>query len=151
MNLPYQKVLKPFAELTSHELYAVIHLRNEVFVVEQNCVFQDADGKDTDSHHLLIWDEESLMAYARLLPKGLAYEEMSIGRIVSSPAYRGRGAGKILLNESIQACNELFGIGPIKIGAQLYLKRFYESFGFKQSGALYLEDGIEHIEMTRPE
>ncbi len=132
------------------ELYAVVRLRNEVFVVEQNCVFQDADGKDPDSHHLLIWNEDTLMAYARLLPKGLAYEEMSIGRIVSSPAYRGRGAGKILLTESIQACIELFGYGPIRIGAQLYLKRFYESFGFVQSGELYLEDGIEHIEMTRP-
>ena len=140
---------KPFGLLTPHELYAIIRLRNEVFVVEQNCVFQDADNKDPDCHHLMIWDQEKLVAYARLLPPGLAYEAMSIGRIISSPDYRGTGAGKLLVTKSIAACGELFGEGAIQIGAQLYLKKFYESFGFEQAGELYLEDGIEHIPMLR--
>ena len=129
-------------------MYAIIRLRNEVFVVEQNCVFQDADNKDQHAHHLMIWDIENLVAYARLLPKGLAYE-MSIGRIISSPVYRGTGAGKLLMSHAIDACNKLFGEGPIRIGAQLYLKKFYESFGFVQTGDMYLEDGIEHVEMMR--
>lgn len=138
---------KPFAALTPAELYDIMHLRNQVFVVEQNCVYQDADGKDPYCHHLTIRDGETLAAYARLLPKGLAYEQMSIGRVVSAPSHRGTGAGKILLQQSITACRALFGEGPIKIGAQLYLKKFYESFDFIQSSEMYLEDEIEHIHM----
>lgn len=140
---------KPFATLTPYELYAVIRLRNEVFVVEQNCVFQDADNKDQHCHHLLLWDNDTLVAYARLLPKGLAYEEMSIGRIISAPAYRGTGAGKLLVQKALEACKELFGEGSIKIGAQLYLKKFYETFGFIQTSDVYDEDGIDHIEMMK--
>jgi ElaA protein len=140
---------KPFSELSPDELYAIIRLRNEVFVVEQNCVFQDADNKDQHAHHLMIWDIENLVAYARLLPKGLAYEQMSIGRIISSPVYRGTGAGKLLMAHAIDACRKLFGEGTIRIGAQLYLRKFYESFGFVQTGDMYLEDGIEHVEMMR--
>ena len=117
---------KGFADLTPDELYAIIRLRNEVFVVEQNCVFQDADNKDQNCHHLMVWDNEHLVAYARLLPNELAYEQMSIGRVISSLAYRRRGAGKVLMTHAIEACNSLFGDGPIKIGAQLYLKKFYE-------------------------
>lgn len=150
MPLTYRNQLTYFSALKPIELYAALQLRNEVFVVEQNCVFQDADGKDPECHHLFLWEGDNLAAYARLLPRGLAYAEMSIGRIISSPAYRRKGAGKALLSASIHYCFELFGPGPIKIGAQLYLQKFYESFGFQQSGDLYLEDGIEHIEMTRP-
>lgn len=145
----YTIYFKPFAELTPFELYAIIRLRNEVFIVEQNCVFQDADNKDLFSHHLMLWDDEILVAYARLLPKGLVYEQMSIGRVISSPAYRRTGAGKILMVRAIAACKALFGDGPIKIGAQLYLKKFYESFGFVQTSDIYLEDNIEHIEMRK--
>ena len=140
---------KSFNELTPHELYAILQLRSEVFVVEQNCVFQDADNKDQFCHHLMVWDNKNLVAYARLLPKGLAYEQMSIGRVISSPAYRKTGVGKILMFQAVGACYSLFGEGAIKIGAQLYLKKFYESFDFIQSGDLYLEDGIEHIEMIK--
>ena len=140
---------KAFADLTPNELYTLIRLRNEVFVVEQNCVYQDADNKDPSCHHLLVWDSEQLIAYARLLPPGLAYPQMSIGRVISSPAFRRTGAGKILLGNAIEACRQLYGDGPIRIGAQLYLKKFYESFGFVQTSDLYLEDAIEHIEMTR--
>jgi ElaA protein len=147
---PYKIYYKPFAELSPYELYAIVRLRNEVFVVEQNCVFQDADNKDQDSLHLMIWHKEQLVAYARLLAPGLSFEEMSIGRIISSPAYRGTGAGKLLVSKSIDACYELFGQGPIHIGAQLYLEKFYGSFGFVPVGDVYLEDGIKHIEMIKP-
>jgi ElaA protein len=140
---------KSFGSLSPQELYAILRLRNEVFVVEQQCIFQDADNKDLYCHHLLLWDQEQLVAYARLLAPGLAYAQMSIGRVVSSPAARGTGAGRQLMQHAIAACHELFGPGPIKIGAQLYLKRFYESFGFVQTGPMYLEDGIEHVEMVR--
>jgi ElaA protein len=117
-------------------------LRNEVFVVEQQCVFQDADGKDPYAHHLTIQKGDVLIAYARLLPPGIAYEYMSIGRVISAATSRRTGAGKLLMKEAIAECRRLFGEGPIKIGAQLYLKNFYGSFGFAPIGEVYLEDNI---------
>lgn len=140
---------KAFARLLPSELYAILRLRNEVFVVEQHCIFQDADNKDQLAHHLMIWCDDLLVAYARLLPAGAAYAEMSIGRIVSSPAYRGTGVGKLLVSRAIETCIGLFGKSPIRIGAQLYLRSFYGAFGFEEKGPIYLEDGIEHIEMRR--
>ncbi|WP_026763952.1 GNAT family N-acetyltransferase [Sediminibacterium salmoneum] len=142
--------LKSFEELLPEELYAIIRLRNEVFVVEQNCVFQDADNKDQGSLHLMYWNRKELMAYCRLLPAGLAYKEMSIGRVVSSPLYRKTGAGRQLIKEAIDRMYKTFGSGPIRIGAQCYLIQFYASFGFEAEGEVYLEDGIEHIEMIMP-
>ena len=141
-------VLKTFEALTPNELYTILRLRNEVFVVEQNCVFQDADNKDQESFHLMFWRSKQLIAYCRLLPPGLMYNEMSIGRVVSSPSARGISAGKRLIAEAIDCCYQQFGKGPIRIGAQCYLINFYASFGFKNEGAVYLEDGIEHIEMV---
>ena len=141
--------LKKFEDLTPYELYAVLQLRNEVFVVEQNCVFQDADDKDQNSYHLMGFDNNKLVAYTRLVPAGEIYELPSIGRVVTSPSARGTGAGRELMRESIAAVENLFGIQPIKIGAQLYLRKFYESFGFQQASDVYLEDGIEHIYMIR--
>ena len=138
---------KPFNALTPAELYAILQLRSEVFVVEQNCVFQDMDNKDAACHHLMCWQEEKLMAYARIVPAGISYTETSIGRIVSSPTSRGMGIGKELIRQSITLCYSLHGKGIIRIGAQYYLKGFYESFGFQQDSSIYLEDGIEHIEM----
>lgn len=140
-------VIKKFDELTPQELYAILQLRNEVFVVEQNCVFQDADNKDQRSYHLMGWQNEKLAAYTRLVPPGVAYDKPSIGRVVTSPSVRGSGAGKELMKISIEKTKQLFGDIPILIGAQLYLKKFYESLGFQQSSEIYLEDGIEHIEM----
>ena len=143
--------LKKFEALTAYELYDIIWLRNEVFVVEQQCVFQDADYKDQKAWHLMGYDAENrLLAYCRLLPAGVSYEEPSIGRVVVHPAFRRTGAGKLLMRRAIQECEQLFGVGPIRIGAQLYLKRFYEEFGFRQQSDVYLEDGIAHIEMLRP-
>lgn len=146
---PYQVYRKYFDELSPLELYRIMQLRNEVFVLEQQCIYQDADNKDLKSHHLMIWDGDQLVAYSRLLPPGLAYTEMSIGRVISSPEYRKKGAGRLLLKEAIEACHILFGEGPIRIGAQLYLKKFYESFGFEKDSDVYLEDNIEHILMIR--
>ena len=140
---------KYFDALTPFELYDIIKLRNEVFVVEQNCVFQDADAKDQKCYHLMGLVENQLAAYARLVPPGVSYEYVSIGRIVTSPAYRAKGVGKALLVAAINQCNSLFGEQTIKIGAQLYLKKFYEGFGFRQTSDVYDEDGIPHIMMIR--
>ena len=141
-------VLKKFDELTAAELYAIIKLRNEVFVVEQNCVYQDADDKDQLSYHFTGWDGATLVAYTRIIPPGISYSEASIGRVVTSPKYRKTGAGKILMQESITKVFSRFNCSKIKIGAQVYLTKFYESLGFFKSGHEYLEDGIPHIEMT---
>jgi len=141
---------KKFEALTTRELYAILRLRSEVFVVEQNCVFLDMDNKDLYCYHLMGWEGGELLGYSRVLNAGISYEESSIGRIVSSPAARGRGIGRELLVQSIDTLYTLFGKQDIRIGAQYYLKKFYESFGFVQKGDIYLEDGIEHIEMLLP-
>jgi ElaA protein len=140
---------KSFGELNSHELYAIMRLRNEVFIVEQNCVYQDADNKDQKSFHLLGWVGNDLAAYARLLPKGVSFPYASIGRVITSQKFRSSGAGKALMKQAINYCYQLFGNQPIKIGAQLYLKKFYEGFGFQQVSDEYLEDDIPHIEMLK--
>lgn len=144
-------IVKKFEALTPYELYNIMWLRNEVFVVEQNCVYQDADYKDQKGWHLMGVDEDNkLMAYVRLLPAGVSYEKQpSIGRVVTNPAARGTGAGRELMNVAIKQCEELFGKIDIKIGAQYYLLKFYNSLGFKQTSEIYLEDNIEHIEMIR--
>ncbi len=139
----------PFTQLTVLELYEIMALRQEVFVVEQDCPYLDADGKDQDSWHLMGRNEGGkLLCYTRLLPEGLSYEGyVSIGRVVSSPDARGAGAGKLLMQRSIEMCRCLFGNLPVKIGAQSYLLKFYEGFGFQPVGAEYLEDGIPHTKM----
>ena len=141
-------ICKKFDELTPDELYAVLQLRNEVFVVEQNCVFQDADNKDQYCYHLMGWQQNDLIAYSRIVPPKISYSESSIGRIVTSPKARKTGAGKKLVELSIRELHVLFGNIPVKIGAQMYLKKFYESFGFRQTSDIYLEDNIPHIEMV---
>ena len=140
----------PFDQLTLTELYAVLALRQEVFVVEQNCPYQDCDGKDQPAWHLLGRDETgALVCYTRLLPAGVAYPDYpSIGRVVSAPVARGTGAGRVLLARSIEQCYVLFGPRAIKIGAQTYLLKFYEDFGFRSTGEEYLEDGIPHTKMV---
>ena len=114
-------ICKRFEELAPKELYAVLKLRNEVFVIEQNCVYQDADGKDESCFHLLGYVDNNLAAYARLVPAKAAFAEISIGRVVTSPAYRNVGAGRQLMHKAIEQCCELFGKQPIRIGAQLYM------------------------------
>ena len=138
---------KAFDELNAKELYQALRLRNEVFVVEQDCVFQDADNKDQGCLHFMGWVENDLVAYTRLAPPGYIYEEASIGRVVTAPAYRGKGLGQELMQRSVEACMSYFGQVNIKLGAQYYLKEFYASFGFVPVGDAYIEDGIKHIYM----
>ena len=142
-------ILKEFDKLTVEELYALLQLRSEVFVVEQKCVFQDMDNKDKYSHHLMGWQNNKLAAAARLLPPGISYKEASIGRVVTSLGCRNKGIGKLLMGKSIEITEQLFGRQSIKIGAQLYLLDFYSSLGFQPASPIYLEDGIEHLEMIR--
>jgi ElaA protein len=145
--MPLHWVLKKFEELNAAELYSILQLRNEVFVVEQNCVYQDADDKDQLSWHLAGRDENKVVAYTRIIPPGVSYEEASIGRVVTSPATRRSGIGRELMQLSIDHTFRLFECTAIRIGAQLYLQDFYTSLGFVQCSEEYLEDGIPHIEM----
>jgi ElaA protein len=138
---------KRFDALTLEELYKILRLRSEVFVVEQNCVFLDMDNKDFFCDHLMGWRENILVGYSRIVPAGISYEETSIGRIVSSPGARGLGIGRELMQQGIETLYMLHGKRDIRIGAQYYLKAFYGSFGFVQTGEIYPEDGIDHIEM----
>ncbi|MBL7777126.1 MAG: GNAT family N-acetyltransferase [Chitinophagales bacterium] len=142
-------ICKPFADLTLAELYAMMQLRQEVFIVEQNCPYLDADGKDVKSHHLLCYDTDALVAYCRLLPSGVSYEEPSIGRVITAARVRNTGLGKLLMQKAIEHIELLFGNNTIRIGAQAYLKKFYEQFGFEDMQQPYLEDGIPHLIMLR--
>jgi len=138
-----------FEELTVAELYAVLQLRSEVFVVEQACIFQDMDGADAQAMHLLGSLRGALVAYARCFDAGIKFAEASIGRIVISPGLRGSGAGHALVEKAIACLYVPSGAPAIRIGAQDRLSDFYRQHGFKASGPVYLEDGIVHIEMLR--
>lgn len=139
----------PFEGLQPLIMYSLLQLRTAVFVVEQNCVFQDMDNHDQAALHLLGWDEEGLVACARLLPAGITYKEASIGRVATALRVRGKRVGRNLMSEAIDAIEDAYHSDCIKIGAQEYLRAFYESFGFVQCGLAYLEDGIPHIPMLR--
>ena len=142
--------LKPFDELALAELYELLRLRVEIFVVEQNCPFQDIDGLDNRAYHLLgFTDAGELAAYARLFDADISYAQVAIGRVAVGLTYRRHGLGQELMQQAVAQCEMLFGAQAIKLGAQLYLKQFYEGFGFKQCGEEYLEDGIPHIPMLR--
>lgn len=141
---------KTFEALTPYELYAILQLRSEVFVVEQQCVYLDTDNKDQVSYHVMAWQQHKLVAYTRLVPAGISYPEPSIGRVVTSPAVRGTGIGRTLMQHSISTLYSLWGKTTITIGAQYYLRNFYSSLGFQQCSEVYLEDGIEHITMFLP-
>ncbi len=138
---------KPFSLLTTEELYKILQLRADVFVVEQNCVYRDADDKDQDSYHLCGWEERQLAAYARILPPDISYTEASIGRVLTNAAFRRKGSGKELMEKAVELTLQQFDVDTIRIGAQLYLQKFYTELGFIQTSDVYLEDGIEHIEM----
>ena len=136
-----------FNELSVAELYAIMQLRNEVFVVEQNCVYQDADDKDFKSWHLTGWDGAQLAAYCRILPPGISYPDASIGRVVTSPLYRKTGKGRTLMLKAIVRTLSQFNCSNITISAQFYLTDFYKSIGFTAFDEMYLEDNIPHIKM----
>jgi len=139
--------IKPFEALTVNELYDVLKLRSEIFVVEQNCVYLDIDGKDRKALHLIGVYDSKIVAYARLFDSGISFDNASIGRVVVDADYRDRKWGHDLMREAIAGIKSSFGKDKITIGAQLYLKKFYESHGFIQISEMYLEDDIPHIEM----
>ena len=147
MKLKWQ--IKPFEALSANELYDFLRLRSEVFVVEQNCIYLDLDGKDKLALHLFGEYEGKIVAHSRLFKAGISFDNASIGRVVVDPQYRDRKWGHDLMKESISGIKEHFGENKITIGAQLYLKKFYESHGFVQSSEMYLEDDIPHIEMKK--
>ncbi|MEM6687512.1 MAG: GNAT family N-acetyltransferase [Bacteroidota bacterium] len=141
--------VKSFDELTIDELYDILQLRSEVFVVEQDCVYQDIDGKDRKALHVFGVADENIVAYTRLFKAGDYFENASIGRVVVSENARAFGYGHDIMKASIAAINDHYQTEAIKISAQTYLRKFYNSHGFTQVGTAYLEDGIPHIAMTR--
>ncbi|MDY0780470.1 GNAT family N-acetyltransferase [Tenacibaculum sp. IB213877] len=141
--------VKTFNQLTTSELYDILQLRSEVFVVEQNCVYQDIDGKDQKALHILGIKNNKLIAYTRLFKGGDYFDEASIGRVVVKQSERKYGYGHDLMKFSIETIEEKFNTSTIKIGAQTYLQKFYESHGFKKIGKEYIEDGIPHIHMVK--
>jgi ElaA protein len=143
-------IFKYFDELTATELYDLLQLREEVFQLEQTCIYKDIDDKDRKCWHLLLYNNDELVAYARLLPEGLSYKGYSsIGRVVSKSVYRRAGYGRLVMKEALHNISQLFPEIPVKISAQAYLQHFYESFGFVRTGAPYLEDDIPHIAMIK--
>ncbi len=141
--------IRRFDELSATDVYAILQLRSEVFIVEQNCVYQDIDGKDQKALHLIGEENGQLVAYARLFKPGDYFEQASIGRVIVKQDYRDRKLGQLLMREAIEAMQSHFGETKITISAQLYLKKFYESQGFVSTSEMYLEDDIPHIEMKR--
>ncbi|TWP29715.1 GNAT family N-acetyltransferase [Apibacter muscae] len=141
--------IKRFNELSIIELYHLLKLRSEVFIIEQNSIYQDLDDKDLEAYHILIYIKNELGAYSRILPKNISFTEASIGRVVVKNKFRSIGLGKILMNESIENLYNLLGKQPIKISAQFYATNFYKKLGFEVIGKTYFEDGIEHIEMLK--
>lgn len=147
--------LQPFSALTAAKLQAIHVARQAVFIVEQNCPYQDADDYDLSSHHLCDWGtlvdgSEQLLAYLRIVPPRGKFIEPSIGRVITAAAGRGQGLGRELLRRGVAATAQLYPAQPIRIAAQHYLEQFYQRFGFVTASEIYLEDGIPHIAMLRP-
>lgn len=140
---------KSFSELSTKELYDILKLRAEVFVVEQNCVYQDIDGKDQKALHVIGFKNDKIVAYCRIFKPGDYFEKASIGRVVVAVNERKFGYGHVIFQHSVEAVKKFFNETSIKISAQLYLKKFYESHGFFQVGEGYLEDDIPHIGMLK--
>ncbi|MGX1022958.1 GNAT family N-acetyltransferase [Psychroflexus sp. MBR-150] len=138
-----------FLELKKQQLYDILQLRSEVFVVEQDCVYQDIDGYDQIATHVLAYDEKALVAYARILPPKTYFEELSIGRIIVKETHRGQALGHKLMTFCIDFISTQFKPQTIKLSAQEHLKSFYQQHGFQQQGDGYLEDGIPHVAMYR--
>lgn len=141
--------IKHFDELSSKEVYELLLLREEVFQLEQNCLYKDIDGKDIYCYHVLLYVNEELAAYTRIVPEGISYRDfVSIGRVVSSSKWRNEGMGRKVMQKTMEVMEELFPEQDIKISAQAYLQKFYEDFGFVKISEPYLEDDIPHIAMV---
>ncbi|WP_088103648.1 GNAT family N-acetyltransferase [Halalkalibacter urbisdiaboli] len=141
--------IKPFTQLTTKEFYEITQLRIDVFVVEQNCPYRELDGLDEKAFHVIGRDEEQVVAYSRLFSHGVLCEQASIGRVLVRASKRNKGYGKELLNHSIHYLEEQCGTSSIKIMAQHYLERFYQSFGFITVSGVYDDEGIPHVDMIR--
>jgi ElaA protein len=141
--------VKKFESLSLKELYDLLQLRSEVFVVEQDCVYQDIDGKDEAALHVLGYVDKTLAAYTRCFARGIYFEEAAIGRVVVSKNFRGKDMGHKIMKESLEALFEHFGEQTVKLSAQTYLIDFYKAHGFNPTGVEYLEDGIPHIAMIK--
>ena len=139
-------VIKKFDELTVDELYDILKLRVDVFVVEQNCPYPEIDDKDQNAYHIWLKDEDRIVSYLRVLDKGVSFEDAALGRVIS--AKRRKGYGTIVLKEGIRIAKEKFGADKITIEAQVYARKFYENVGFKKVSEEFLEDGIPHILVT---
>lgn len=141
--------IKKYKDLTIEELYRILKVRNEVFVVEQNCPYQDCDGKDKLAYHLFLEVNGNIIAYTRILDKGVSYNEVSIGRFLVQEKHRGKGLAKEMLVKAISFIEESLNEKAIRLSGQVYIKDFYKSFGFKEVSDTYLEDDIPHVEMLR--
>ncbi|HFI0944056.1 TPA: GNAT family N-acetyltransferase [Streptococcus suis] len=139
--------MKAFDQLSLQELYTILTLRMDVFVVEQACPYPEVDGKDPNCLHLLGTDEGELVAYLRILPAGLSYDEVSIGRVVIKPSHRGKGLARPMMEQAIDFITTVWEESQIKIGAQAHLEKFYGSLGFESVSEVYLEDNIPHLDM----
>ncbi len=142
-------LVKKFEELTTTELYELLQLRSEVFVVEQDCVYQDIDGKDDKALHIIGVKDRQIVAYARCFKPGVYFKEAAIGRVVVSEVQRKHGYGHDIIEASIEAISKTYNATTIRLSGQKYLIKFYESHGFKQVGEGYLEDGIPHVAMVK--
>ena len=138
-----------FEALEIEQLYDLLQLRSQVFVVEQNCVYQDIDGKDQQALHVLGYEKSELVAYTRLFAPGIYFKEAAIGRVLVKEEHRKKSYGHDILKASLKAIEENFSTQSVKLSAQTYLTKFYESHGFEQTGEGYLEDGIPHIAMIK--
>lgn len=141
-----ETVVKKFDELTVEELYEILKLRAEVFVVEQDCVYQDIDDKDKGAWHVFLRDDDGIEAYLRVLDKGVAFEEVSIGRVVTKK--RKQGFGKTVMEVGMKVAVDMFGADRIKIVAQSYAEGFYAKMGFVTVSEEFMYDGIPHIYMV---
>ncbi|HMU68852.1 MAG TPA: GNAT family N-acetyltransferase [Chitinophagales bacterium] len=142
--------IKSFHQLNISELYGILRLRQEVFAVEQNCVYLDVDGKDQFCDHLFgVDDAGRVIACCRIVQPGTSYPEVSIGRVATHPEHRGAGYGKQVMDKAISFIEDRYGKVPVRIEAQYYLEKFYIDYGFEAVGDVYLLDGIEHREMVR--
>lgn len=143
--------ISPFESFSTEELYAILKLRQLVFVVEQHCAYQDCDGQDITAYHLAGWldigKQSEPIAYLRIIPPAKGDNTLSIGRVITHPNYRGKGLGKEIMSRCLRSIKKLYPESIVRISAQTYLTHFYENFGFRISSDGYLEDGIPHVEM----
>lgn len=139
----------PFASLTLAQLYSILATRSAVFVVEQNCCYQDMDGVDRQSMHLAAWQDADVAAYLRIVPPGIKFAEPSIGRVITAASFRGTGLGRELMRRGVELLDSLYPAQASRIGAQAHLQKFYAEFGYVTSSDVYFEDEIPHVEMVR--